>query len=695
MIVQIIFLIILIAAIALFTRNVKRIRRNILLGRDIKIEGNKSTRWQNVFRVALGQSKMVKRPIAGFLHVIVYVGFVIINIEVLEILIDGIFGTHRILAKIIPDWSYNFLIGGFEILAIGVWIACVIFLIRRNIVKVPRVSDINELKGFPFRDANIILMTEVFLMTAFLTMNTCDGILQSRNYTHYFTAGAFPISSFLRPMLSQLSSANLEIIERTAWWAHILGILAFLNYLVISKHFHIILSFPNVYYSKIIPQAEFNTLENITREVKLMLDPNANVPEAIPGQKFGAKDIFDLNWLQLMNAYSCTECGRCTSVCPANQTGKKLSPRKIMMDTRDRLEEIGRNMDQHGKDFRDEKSLLHDYISQEEIMACTTCNACVQECPVNIDPLSIIVDLRRFLVMEESKMSNEWTSMNSNIETNGAPWKFAAHDRMNWAEGLEIPTMADVQAKGEEAEILFWVGCAGSFDDRYKSVTRSFAKILKEANVKFAVLGMEETCNGDPAKRSGNEFLAEMQAMTNIQTLATYGVKKIVTACPHCFNILKNEYPALGGNYEVIHHSAFLSQLLAEGKIKIEEENPLKGKSITYHDSCYIGRGNGIYEAPRNVIESFKADLKEMKKCRANGMCCGAGGAQVFQEEMPGNKRVNVARTEQALETKAEIIASACPFCMTMFEDGIKNKNAEEKIKVKDIAELIAEAKGI
>jgi Fe-S oxidoreductase len=363
-----------------------------------------------------------------------------------------------------------------------------------------------------------------------------------------------------------------------------------------------------------------------------------------------------------------------------------------MMKTRDRLEEVGRNIDRHGMDFRDNKTLLGDYITPEELWACTTCNACVQECPVNISPLAIIMDLRRNLVMEESKMPNELAMMNTNIENNGAPWQFSPTDRFNWADGLEIPMMSDLSAKGETADVLFWVGCAGSFDERNKNVTRSFAKILKAAGIKFAVLGLEETCNGDPAKRAGNEFLFQMQAFTNINTMNNYGVKKIVTACPHCFNTLKNEYPELGGNYEVMHHTAFMQQLILEGKIKIKDDNPLHNTQITYHDSCYIGRGNGIYEAPRQVLESLKADLKEMKRCRSNGLCCGAGGAQVFKEEEPGNRRVNIERAEEAIATGAKTVAVACPFCMTMMDDGLKSKAGEDAPRLKDIAELIAEA---
>jgi Fe-S oxidoreductase len=306
-----------------------------------------------------------------------------------------------------------------------------------------------------------------------------------------------------------------------------------------------------------------------------------------------------------------------------------------------------------------------------------------------------MVDLRRNLVLEDSKMPGELVGMNTNIENNGAPWQFSPADRFNWANGLNIPTMAEKAASGETVDVLFWVGCSGAFDDRYKSVTRSFAQILQQANISFAVLGLEETCTGDPAKRSGNEFLAQMQAMTNIQTLNQYGIQRIVTACPHCFNTIKNEYPALGGTYEVMHHSTFLAKLIEEGKLKINENNPLQGQAITYHDSCYIGRGNGVYEAPRTVIEAFKADLREMKKCRTKGMCCGAGGAQVFKEEEPGTSRVNITRTEQALNTGAGVIAAACPFCIIMMEDGVKQKNKDSDVKVKDLAELIAEANGL
>lgn len=694
MISQILFTILFIAAVLLFTYRIRKVIRNINLGRDEKLNDRKTERWKTMARVALGQSKMTTRPVAAFFHILIYVGFVIVNIEVLEIIVDGIFGTHRFLTYILPLPLYNFLIGSFEILALLVLIACVVFLLRRNVLKLKRFWSA-EMKSWPRTDANLILITEITLMTAFLFMNAADHQLQVFEADPFIRAGAFPVSSFLFPLFDGWHIPSLEIFERTCWWYHIIGIFAFLNYLPFSKHLHILLAFPNTWYSRLQPAGYFNSNSTVTNEVKLMLDPSAtpSTTDAQP-EKFGAKDVQDLSWKQLMDAYSCTECGRCTSSCPANLTGKKLSPRKIMMDTRDRLEEVGKNIDAHGLSFSDNKSLLNDYITPEELWACTSCNACVQECPVNINPLSIITDLRRYLVMEESKAPNELAMMMSNLENNQAPWQFSPADRFNWAEGLVIPTMADMQAAGETPEVLFWVGCAGSFDERYKSVTRSFAKILTAAEIKFAVLGMEETCTGDPAKRAGNEFTAQMLALTSVTTLNNYGVKKIVTACPHCFNSIKNEFPDLGGNYEVIHHSTFLQQLLASGKIKIADDHSFKNETITFHDSCYLGRANGVYEAPREVLSALKVEVKEMKRCRTTGLCCGAGGAQMFKEDEPGNERINMNRSREAIETGASVVASACPFCMTMMSDGVKMNNHEE-IKVKDLAELIADASGL
>ena len=428
-----IFIALFLTGVTLFTIKIRQISANIRMGQSLDRTDRKSERIQTMLRVAFGQSKMVSRPVPAFLHFFVYVGFIIINIEVLEIIIDGVAGTHRVFSFL--GGFYNFLIASFEVLALLVLLGCLVFFIRRNIVKVKRFHY-REMTKWPKSDANIILISEIIMMSAFLKMNAADSVLQARGIEHYQVAGAFPISSLIAPMMEGFSDGTLIFIERFCWWFHIIGIFAFLNYLPYSKHFHIVLAFPNTFYSNLNAKGKMTNLESVTAEVKLMLDPSADPYAAPPAdavpKRFGAKDVTDLTWKQLMDAYSCTECGRCSSSCPANQTGKLLSPRKIMMDTRDRMEELGKLTHKNGKDFTDNKSLLGDYILPEEIWACNTCNACVQECPVNIDPLSIIIDLRRYLVMEESKAPTELTGMFTNIENNGAPWQFSPGDRLNW-----------------------------------------------------------------------------------------------------------------------------------------------------------------------------------------------------------------------------------------------------------------------
>ncbi len=435
---NILFAIILILGFGFFTLNIRKIIRNIKLGKDINRSDNPLFRLKNMAMIALGQSKMVKRPIAGVLHIIVYIGFVIINIELLEIIIDGLFGTHRVFSFL--GTFYDILIGSFEILAFLVLVAVLIFYARRNFIKLKRFIH-SDLKGWPKSDANYILYFEIVLMSLFLLMNAADLHLQNitGGFGHYSQAGSFPISQFIAPIFNGLSESLVMMLERAFWWMHIIGILIFLNYLYFSKHLHILLAFPNTYFANLNPLGQFDNLESVTKEVKLMLDPNADpyatapIDENAVPSKFGASDVQDLNWVQLLNAYTCTECGRCTSVCPANQTGKKLSPRKIMMDTRDRLVEVGKNIDANkGIFIPDNKTLLNDFITPEELWACTSCNACVEECPVNISPLSIIMDMRRYLVMEQSAAPMPLNAMMSNIENNGAPWQYNQQDRLNW-----------------------------------------------------------------------------------------------------------------------------------------------------------------------------------------------------------------------------------------------------------------------
>lgn len=429
---NILFAIALVIGIGYFVKNVRKLVRNIKLGKDVDVSDNKPQRFKNMINIALGQSKMVRRPIAGFLHVIVYVGFIIINIEVLEIIIDGLFGTHRIFSGI--GSLYGVLIGSFEILAVLVLISVIVFWMRRNVIKLKRFWN-SEMTSWPKNDANYILYFEMVLMSLFLIMNATDASFQAMD------SGSI-ISQYIAPWFSGLSENSLHLVERTAWWIHILGILVFLNYLYFSKHLHILLAFPNTYYASTKPKGQLDNLESVTKEVMLMMDPNAD-PFAAPEEtetdeapeKFGASDVTDLNWTQLLSAYTCTECGRCTSSCPANLTGKKLSPRKIMMDTRDRLEEVGKNIDANKGEFKDDgKQLLDDYITKEELWACTTCNACVEECPISISPLSIIMDMRRYLVMEESAAPTELNNMMTNIENNGAPWPYNQMDRLNWKD---------------------------------------------------------------------------------------------------------------------------------------------------------------------------------------------------------------------------------------------------------------------
>lgn len=427
---QVLFAFVTVFSIWFFTKKVKEIRRNILLGKDEDFSDHKNERWKNLLLLAFGQKKMFRKPLVALMHFVIYAGFIIINIEVLEIVLDGILGTHRLFLPLLGSF-YSFLINSFELLALGVLLACVVFLVRRNLLKLKRFMS-HDLDGWPRSDANNILITEIVLMTLFLLMNATDQALQAKQAAGYHETGSFVISGLVAPSLQGLSESTLLIIERSCWWLHILGIFAFLNYLPWSKHLHILLAFPNAYYARLSSPGKMHNMPAIQNEVLYAMQPELAPAEAQAPASFGAKDVMDLSWRNLLDAYSCTECGRCTAACPANLTGKLLSPRKIMMDTRDRLEEVGRQINKNGQFESDGKTLLHNYITVEELRACTTCNACVQECPVAISPLEIILELRRSLVMEESNAPQEWNSMFSNVENNFAPWKFSPDERDAW-----------------------------------------------------------------------------------------------------------------------------------------------------------------------------------------------------------------------------------------------------------------------
>jgi len=434
---QLFFIVILGFSTWVFAKNISQVRRNILLGKEEDLSDNKSLRWRNLLLLAFGQKKMFKNPLVAVMHFVIYAGFIIINAEVLEIILDGILGTHRLFFPSLGGF-YTFLINFFEVLAVGVIIVCVVFLVRRNIIKLKRFIS-KDLDGWPRSDANYILITEIILMSLFLTMNSTDRALQLMGSEHYHDTGNFIFSGVIAPLFNGISESSLIIIERSCWWLHIMGILAFLNYLPYSKHLHIMLAFPNAYYARLHVQGKINNMPDVQNEVKYMMQPElapASGGDAAP-LKFGAKDVFDLSWKSLLDAYSCTECGRCTAACPANITGKLLSPRKIMMDTRDRLEAVGKNISSNREFKPDGKQLLNDYITVEELRACTTCNACVEACPVSISPLDIIVELRRSLIMEDSNAPQEWNGMFSNIENNFAPWKFSPDNRDNWIEEMK------------------------------------------------------------------------------------------------------------------------------------------------------------------------------------------------------------------------------------------------------------------
>jgi len=480
------------------------------------------------------------------------------------------------------------------------------------------------------------------------------------------------ISSALSGLFSSLPMDQRESWFNIFWWVHILLVLGFLNYLPFSKHLHIISSIPNVYLAKLSSRGSIRAL-NLQDETLT---------------KFGASDIEDLSWKQLLDGYTCTECGRCTAACPAAITGKPLSPKKIIVDIRRRLlEKAAAGIKSEAQVDTGKQLLLGGFITEDEVWACTTCMACLVECPVQIEHLDSIIDMRRYLVLSESNFPKELQPTFQNLERNFTPWGFSHSSRADWAQDLKIPLMSEKP----DAKVLFWVGCAGAYDERYKKVSRSFARLMQIAGVDFAILGTEEKCTGDPARRAGNEYLAQMLMAENIATFNKYGVKKIVTACPHCFNILKNEYPQLSGcHYNVFHHSEFLLGLVESGKIKLTKEGRSK---IVYHDSCYLGRYNQIYEGPRRSIKLVpgSALLPDMKRSADKGFCCGAGGARMFMEEKTG-KRVNIERTEEALSLNPDVIGTACPFCMTMLTDGIKERDGSGRVQVKDIAELILEA---
>jgi Fe-S oxidoreductase len=658
---NIIFIILFIATFVLFYYSIRKKIQFLLVGQKENRFDNIPKRIKNVLLIAFGQTKLLREPIAGLIHFFIFWGFMLFLLAVLESIIQGFYSSF--------NWSflhsfYSIITFSQDIIGILVITAVLGALYRRFIMKVTRLEVGKEGKI----DATIILCLILFIVVA-MYGQSISAIAQNDFKTQSYEFR--PVSLTLAPIFYPHNTSNAQTFYEIFWWLHIIFIFGFLNFLPYSKHFHVITSIPNVFFSKL------NDKKDVYKSINL---EDENI------ETYGVADIDNLTWKQLLDGYTCTECGRCTAACPAANTGKPLSPRKIITDIRHRTIEKAPLLLDKNSDKKDilEKQLLHNYITDEEIWSCTTCNACVKECPVMIEHVDAIVDLRRNLVLSESNFPNELNALFKNLETNFNPWAFNPQDRANWAEGMNIKTMAE----DPNCDLLFWVGCAGSFDARYQKVTKSFAFLMQKANINFRILGFEEKCNGDTARRLGNEYLAQMLIQENIQTLNGYGIKKIVTACPHCYNSLKRDYKQFGGNFEVIHHSEMIDEMLKTNKLQLK--NGDYSKRVVFHDSCYLGRYNDIYDAPRAIKNINRLDLVEMERHRDKGFCCGAGGGRMFLEENTGT-RINEERTREALSTNPDVIASACPFCMTMLTDGIKSFDKSEKVEVKDIAEIILE----
>ncbi len=661
---NIVFLVILILAFGFFIYSARNLIRYMLVAKKADNRFDKiGTRLLNALKYAIGQKKLFRFRFAGIVHSLIFWGFLLFLFAVVEALIQGFYPSFNYEST---GFFYSLVTFVEDFFGALVMLAVIAAVYRRVIIKVPRL----EVGKTGKLDALFILTLIFLVVLSMFGQNT--ALIAQNNFTLLPNQMNF-ISLPLSKLLYSGNIAAADTAKEVFWWMHIVVVLGFLNYLPYSKHLHVLTSIPNTFFANLSDVR--NTLKPIDLEDETL-------------ETFGAADIEHLSWKQILDGYSCTECGRCESVCPAATVGKSLSPREVIVQIRKRTKDKAHLLaDGIENEEVMNKTLVHDYIPDLNLWQCTTCMACVQECPVMIEHVDSIVDMRRDLVLTEAQFPANLNSVFKNLETNFSPWAFNPADRANWAEGMDIKTLAE----DPNGEILFWVGCAGSFDARYQKVTKAFAKLMKKANIDFRILGTEEKCNGDTARRLGNEYLAQTLMMDNIEKLNSYNVKKIVTACPHCFHSIKNEYKQFGGNFEVLHHTELIDEMLNEGKLELKNNEEKEAVNITYHDSCYLGRYNNIFDSPRNSLGKVeKINYIEMKRNKTRGFCCGAGGGRMFLEDEEGGK-INIERTKEALETGAETIASACPFCMTMITDGVKHFDKNEEVEVKDIAEIILE----
>ena len=653
---RIVFMLVVFGCFAAAGRTVYYLLRYVAWGEGQPEVDRIEERLRGFMTYVIGQARVIREP-SGILHLFIFWGFLILQLETIEYMIRGFFFDFHF-SKIIGELPYSVLLGIQDVMGFVVVVALAIASWRRWVVKPKHIvvsTDAAIINGLI-----VGLMITKFIANGVEIQSVPPEIL---GHDPHWT----PFALLTGAALAKLGVAQPAVFH-VSYMIH-LGIVAFFaNYIPRGKHLHLIGAMPNVFFRKLEPSGALRPLD--------MEDETA--------ESFGVGQVEELSWKQLLDTYACTECGRCEHYCPAYNTGKPLNPMQIIHKVKDELKAKGEAVIVNGEEVEEWPRLTGDIITREELLACTTCGACVANCPVFIEHVDTIIDMRRYLALMEADLPAEVNRTFRNMENNSNPWGISSSYRADWADGLDVPMISEL---AEPPEYLFWVGCAGSFDDRQKKVTQAFVQILDAADVSYAILGTDEGCTGDPARRIGNEYLYWMLATTTIETLQMYNVRKIVTSCPHCYHTIAKEYPQLGGNYEVIHHTDMIQQLLADERIDLD---PAALTKVTYHDSCYIGRWRDEYDAPRDVLRAVPGlQVQEMALTKRQSFCCGAGGGRMWMEEHEG-KRVNIERTDQALATNPDTIAVACPFCMTMFDDGLKNRGADH-VQLKDLAEIVAE----